>query len=66
MNGITSGNIIIIAQSKSSAAATATAAIVSIMIVMLTCLRTINTQVGIVALISRSITMASVMLVHGD
>jgi hypothetical protein len=34
--------------------------------VMLTCLRTINTQVGIVALISRSITMASVMLVHGD
>jgi hypothetical protein len=45
---------------------TATAAIVSITIVKPTSLRTINTQVYIVASIPRSITSASVMLVHGD
>jgi hypothetical protein len=66
MKGITSGNFIIIVQSKSSITAAATASIVSITIVMPTCLRTINTQVCIVALIPRSITMASIMLVHGD
>jgi hypothetical protein len=64
MKGITSGDVIIIAQSKSCGAAAAS--IVSIMIAKRTSLRTINTQVCIVALIPRSITLASVMLVHGD
>jgi hypothetical protein len=44
----------------------ATTTIVSITIVKPTSLRTTNTQVCIVALIHRSITSASVMLVHGD
>jgi hypothetical protein len=60
MKGIISGDNNIIKQSKSSGA-TAT----SITIVKPTCLRTINTQVHIAALIPRSITLASVMFVHG-
>jgi hypothetical protein len=64
MKGITSGDVIIFAQSKSCG--TAAASIVSITIAKPTSLRTINTQVCIVALIPRSITLASVMLVHGD
>ncbi len=46
--------------------ATAATAIVSITIVKPCCLRTINTHICIVDLIPRSITMVSVMLVHGD
>jgi hypothetical protein len=61
MKGITSGDVIIIAQSKSCGAAAA-ASIVSITIAKPTSLRTINTQVCIVALIPKSITLASVML----
>jgi hypothetical protein len=59
MKGIISGNVIIIAQSKSSGTTTA-ATIVSITIVKPTHLSTINTQVCLVALIPRSITLASV------
>jgi hypothetical protein len=67
MKGITSGDVIIIAQSQSCGAATAAAAaIVSITIAKPTCLRTIYTQVGVVASIPRSITPVSVMLVHCD
>jgi hypothetical protein len=64
MKGIFSGGIIIIVQSKSSAATAIT--IVSIMIVKPSCLRTTNTQVCIADSIPRSITITSVMLVNGD
>jgi hypothetical protein len=63
MKGITSGDIIITESKSCGAAATS---IVSITIAKPTCLRTIYTQVGIVASIPRSITLVSVMLVHCD
>jgi hypothetical protein len=62
--GIISGDVIVLMPRKSSAAAATT--IVSITIVKLSHLKTINTQVCIADSIPRSVTTVSVMLVHGD